>query len=101
MKIASPIIHYVVRKKKEKTTQLANSRKASPAGGSISKITGHLFGPFSPAGRGKRAGSPEEVAPSGRHGLDLQKGCWKGEALLKLFWKGQRPSEALLEGFKS
>ena len=67
----------------------------------ISKITGRLFGPFSPAGRGKRAGSPEEVAPSGRHGLDLRKGCLKGEALLKLFWKGQRPSEALLEGFKS
>ena len=41
------------------------------------------------ADRGKRAGSQEGVAPSGRHGLDLRKGCWKGQRLLKLCRKGQ------------
>ena len=41
------------------------------------------------ADRGKRAGSREGVAPSGRHGLDLRKGCWKGQRLLKLCRKGQ------------
>ena len=64
----------------------------------ISKMTGRLFGPFAPAGRGKRAGSRKGVAPSGRHGLDLPKRCQKGLALLKLCEKGQHPSEALLEG---
>ena len=70
----------------------------SIVGARISKITRRLFGPFAPAGRGKRAGSREGVAPSRRHGLDLPKRCQKGLALLRLCGKGPHPSEALLEG---
>ena len=55
----------------------------------ISKITSCLFGPFAPPGRGKRAGSPEGVSPSGRQSLNLPKCCQKGVALLKLCQKGQ------------
>ena len=48
------------------------------SGKAISKTSSGLLGPSVPAGRCKRAGSREAFAPSGRHGLNLPKGCQKG-----------------------